>query len=157
MVVGVITISDTRCFDDDLTGQAVTEALRGFGFERFQTVIIADEEAQIKQAIRQFSATCDLVLTTGGTGFSPRDKTPEATASVLDRRADCLMELIRCTSGEAPGPYLSRGVAGTIGNALIVNLPGSPASARRAIVALGAVLIDVIAQMRGDEKAVVDC
>ncbi len=154
MVVGVITISDTRCFDDDLTGQAVTEALRGFGFERFQTVIIADEEAQIKQAIRQFSATCDLVFTTGGTGFSPRDKTPEATASILDRRADCLIELIHA---EAPGSRLSRGVAGTVGNALIVNLPGSTASAGRAILALGPVLNEVIAQMRGDEKAVADC
>lgn len=151
MKIGLITISDTRSFDDDDTGHAVMSALREYGFENFETVIVADEVGQIRHALRHMSETCAAIFTTGGTGFSPQDITPEATASVLDRRADCLCELIRCRCAEhSPASYLSRGVAGTLGNALVVNLPGSPAAAKHAAHAIGNLLGDILSQLRGE-------
>src|SRR5689334_8944907 len=151
MKIGVITISDTRAFDDDETGQIVTDALREYGFETFESVIVAGEMSQIRHAIRHMSESCSAIFTTGGTGFSPRDLTPEATASVLDRRADNLCDLIRARCGEhSQAGCLSRGVAGTVGDALVVNLPGSPESARHAIHAVGPILDEILRQLRGD-------
>jgi molybdopterin adenylyltransferase len=151
MKIGVITISDTRAFDDDETGQTVIEALKEYGFDTFETVIVADEMGQIRQAIRHMSETCSAIFTTGGTGFSPRDITPEATASVLDRRADNVCDLIRARCAEhSPGGCLSRGVAGTVGDALVVNLPGSPETARHAVHAIGNLLSEILRQLSGD-------
>lgn len=151
MKIGVITISDTRAFDDNETGQAVMEALREYGFDTFETVIVAGEMGQIRHALRHMSETCSAIFTTGGTGFSPRDMTPEATASVLDRRADNLCEMIRVRCAEhSPVGCLSRGIAGTCGDALVVNLPGSPDTARHAVHAIGTLLDEILRQLSGD-------
>jgi len=151
MKIGLITVSDTRSFEDDDTGHRVMDALRDYGFDTFETVIVADELTQIRHAIRQMSGTCAAIFTTGGTGFSPRDNTPEATASVLDRRADNLSDLIRVRCAEhSPIGALSRGVAGMVGETLVVNLPGAPASAAHAIHAIGTLLGEIVRQLRGE-------
>jgi molybdopterin adenylyltransferase len=155
MKIGLITISDTRCFDDDETGHAVADTLREFGFNTFETVIVADEIGQIRHAIRHMSESCAALFTLGASGFSPRDVAPEATASVLDRRADNLCELIRSKCAErSPSSYLSRGVAGMVGDCLVVNLPGSPEAARHAAQALANLLNDILCQLRGDGEPV---
>jgi molybdenum cofactor synthesis domain-containing protein len=155
MTIGLITISDTRSFDDDETGRRVTEALRDYNFDTFESVIVADDLAQIRHAIRQMSGSCGVIFTTGGTGFSPRDNTPEATASVLDRRADNLSDLIRMHCAEhSPVGALSRGVAGMIGETLVVNLPGAPAAAAQGIHAIGNLLGEIVRQLRGEPDSV---
>jgi len=159
MKIGIITINDTRSFEDDDSGRAVTQVLREFGFGEFETVIIAGEMGQIKQSIRHMSASCAAILTIGGTSFSPRDVTPEATAAVLDRRADNLANLIRAACSEHnPAGHLGRGVAGMVGDALVVNLPGSPQAAAQAARALGPVMDEILRQLRGaGEWAGVNC
>lgn len=159
MKIGLITISDTHSFEDDDSGHRVMDALREYGFDTFESVIVADELAQIRHAIRQMSGTCSAIFTTGGTGFSPRDITPEATLAVLDRRADNLSELMRSRcADQAPESYLCRGVAGTVGDALVVNLPGSPIAAKHSIQAIGPLLNQILCQLRGDsERAGVGC
>lgn len=151
MKIGVITISDTRSFDDDLSGPAVVEALRGLGFSDFETIIVTDDATQIKHAIRQLTLSCAAVFTTGGTGFSPRDITPEATASLLDRRADNLSELIRLKGlDHTPFSHLSRGVAGVVDSSLVVNLPGSPHGARQGVEAIGHLIEPIVSNLRGE-------
>lgn len=151
MKIGVITISDTRSFEDDLSGPAVVNALRETGYTNFATAIVADDVGQIRQAIRHFAEECNAIFTTGGTGFSPRDVTPEATVALLDRRADSLCELMRLKGlDHTPYSHMSRGVAGTIGNTLVVNLPGSPSGATQGIEALSAVLVPILSNLAGD-------
>lgn len=151
MKIGIVTISDTRSFDDDLSGPAVAEALRALGYEEFTTMIVADDEAQIKHAIRLMCEECAAIFTTGGTGFSQRDVTPEATAALLDRRADNLSELIRLKGLEhTPFSHMSRGVSGVIGTTLVVNLPGSPKGARQGVEAIGLLLEPILSNLRGD-------
>jgi molybdopterin adenylyltransferase len=155
MKIGLITISDTRSFEDDDTGRTVMDALRQYGFDTFETVIVAGDQAQIRGAIRHMSQTCAAIFTTGGTGFSPRDVTPEATAAVLDRRADNLSDSIRASCAEhSPAGALCRGVAGMVGDALVVNLPGNPATAAHAVHAIGNLLGEVLRQLRGDPDSV---
>lgn len=159
MKIGIITISDTRSFEDDDSGQKVIEALRGYGFETFETVIVADELAHIRNAIRHMSNDSAAIFTIGGTGFSPRDVTPEATVAVLDRRADNLSDLIRARCSEhSPTGALTRGVAGMVGDTLVVNLPGSPTSAVHGLHAVGGMLERILCQLRGDpDRAGVGC
>jgi len=155
MKIGLITSSDTRCFDDNETGDAVRSVLRDYGFDTFETVIVADEVSQIRHAIRHMSESCAALFTLGATGFSPRDVAPEATASVLDRRADNLCEVIRAKCAEhAPAGYLSRGVAGMVGDSLVVNLPGSPDAAKHAVQAIANLLSEILCQLRGDGEPV---
>ncbi len=155
MKIGVITISDTRSYSDDETGQAVIDSLREFGFDTFESVIVADEVGQIRQALRHMSQECQALFTTGGTGFSPRDVTPEATASVLDRRADNLSDLIRARCAEMnPNGCLTRGISGMVGDCLVVNLPGTPAYARHGVQAIGTLLGGILCQLRGDGEHV---
>jgi molybdopterin adenylyltransferase len=92
---------------------------------------VADERDEIARAIEALADEAPLVLTTGGTGLAPRDVTPEATRSVLEREAPGIAEAIRADSlAKTPHALLSRGVAGTCGSALVVNLPGSPGGCR---------------------------
>lgn len=140
-LIGVITVSDTRVFETDESGPATIEALRILGFERFKSVLVKDEIEPIQSAIKSLGATCQAIFTTGGTGFAPRDVTPEATAPLLDRRADNLVELIRLKGLEkTPYSHMSRAVAGVMGSTLVVNLPGSPKGARESVEALGSLL-----------------
>jgi molybdopterin adenylyltransferase len=128
----VLTISDgvhhgTR---DDLSGDILDELLLGDGYVVTRRVV-PDERAAIGSAIVELAAAVRLVLTTGGTGFSPRDVTPEATCDVIDREAPGVAEAIRADARErTPHALLSRGVAGLLGETLVVNLPGSPGGVR---------------------------
>ena len=116
---------------EDLSGDVLAELLRDEGFEVERTVVPDDVEP-IADAIRAFGDSgISLVLTTGGTGFAPRDVTPEATRGVIEREAPALAEAIRADAlTRTPHALLSRGIAGLRGATLVVNLPGSPGGCR---------------------------
>lgn len=133
----VLTVSDSvmRGERQDESGPAVARALREAGFEVVEEAQVADGAASVAGDLaRMTSAFAGVVVTTGGTGFGPRDQTPEGTAEVLDRHAPGFGEVMRRSSAVAP---LSRGIAGARGHALVVNLPGSPAGA---VECLGAII-----------------
>jgi len=125
----VLTVSDgvvagTR---EDLSGAVLAERLRGAGFEITGHGIVPDDRGDIADALLNLAGIADLVLTTGGTGFAPRDVTPEATETVIERPTPGLDEHMRAVSTAiSPHGMLSRGRSGICGAALIVNLPGSP-------------------------------
>lgn len=137
----VLTVSDgvvagTRV---DRSGEALEEVLAAAGFVVVERRVVADGTESVATALRTMTAGFDgVVVSTGGTGFGPRDLTPEGTRAVLEREAPGLAEAMRAAN-PALG-RLSRGVAGTVGRALVLNTPGSPAGAREC---LGAV-IDVV-------------
>lgn len=138
----VITVSDgvSAGVRQDESGDALEEVLASRGFAVTRQVV-PDEVEKISKAIASAAAETNLVLTTGGTGFGPRDVTPEATAAVLDREAGGLVHAMVAKGLEStPMASLTRARAGSIGNSLVVNLPGSP---RGATESLGAI-IDVI-------------
>lgn len=152
-MIGVITVSDSRSAgtQTDESGPAAIEALRGLGASNFTTRLVPDEVDEVQNAIRLLCASCAAIFTTGGTGFSPRDVTPEATIPLLDRRADNLSELMRLKGLErTPLSHLSRGVAGVRGKTLVVNLPGSPKAAREGIEAIGPLLGPILSALAGD-------
>jgi molybdenum cofactor synthesis domain-containing protein len=128
----VLTVSDgvvagTR---EDRSGDVLTELLRADGYE-VERRVVADEVDQISTAIAELARDAALVLTTGGTGVAPRDITPEATRSVLEREAPGIAEAIRADSlAKTPHALLSRGLAGVHARTLLVNLPGSPGGCR---------------------------
>lgn len=136
----VITCSDaaSRGKRDDLSGPAVREILLREGFETSTVVVVPDEEGAIALAISDAaSAGARLIVTTGGTGIAPRDVTPEATMRVCQRVIPGFGELMRARSLEStPMAPLSRAQAATLGNALVVNLPGSVRGARENLEAI---------------------
>jgi molybdenum cofactor biosynthesis protein B len=104
--------------------------LRADGYD-VERRVVPDEAAEIAEAIEELAASADVVLTTGGTGLAPRDVTPEATRTVLQREAPGIAEALRADSiAKTPHGLLSRGVAGVLGRSLVVNLPGSPGGCR---------------------------
>ena len=132
MRAAVLTISDgvARGERDDGSGDSLEELLAGEGFEVVRRVV-PDDRAEIAGALRELARTSRLVLTTGGTGLAPRDVTPEATADVLDRPAPGIAEALRADSiTKTPHGLLGRGLAGTVGSTLVVNLPGSTGGCR---------------------------
>jgi len=135
----VLTISD-RCFrgqQTDLSGPAVAELLTSTGLPAPDAETLPDELGLIASTLRRYARTCDLVVTTGGTGLAPRDVTPEATRLVCDRLVEGLAERMRADGlRHTPLAPLSRAVCGTVGATLIVNLPGSPAGARSSLAAI---------------------
>ncbi|MGH2725248.1 MAG: molybdopterin-binding protein [Actinomycetota bacterium] len=136
----VLTVSDgvARGARDDASGRAVSEALAASGYEVARTAVVPDERSEIEAALRSLAAEAVLVVTTGGTGFGPRDVTPEATRTVIEREAPGLAEAMRASGRRGtPMADLSRGVAGILAGSLVLNLPGSP---RGAVESLEAVL-----------------
>jgi molybdopterin adenylyltransferase len=128
----VLTISDGVHAGerDDASGDLLDELLRAEGFD-VERRIVPDERETIAEAISSLAEHALLVLTTGGTGFAPRDVTPEATLSVIDRAAPGIAEAVRADAvARTPHALLSRGVAGLRGATLVVNLPGSPGGCR---------------------------
>jgi molybdopterin adenylyltransferase len=132
MRAAVLTVSDGVALGEreDASGDLLEELLVADGWE-VERRLVADDAGDIAASLRELARENGLVLTTGGTGFGPRDVTPEATRSVLEREAPGIAEAIRADAiGKTPHGMLSRGVAGTLGSALIVNLPGSPGACR---------------------------
>lgn len=132
MNAAVLTVSDGVAAGErvDASGDLLAELLGADGFDVVRRVV-ADEREEIRVAIRELAAQARLVLTTGGTGVAPRDVTPEATLGALEREVPGIAEAIRADSiAKTPHAMLSRGVAGTIGSTLVVNLPGSPGGCR---------------------------
>jgi molybdenum cofactor biosynthesis protein B len=128
----VLTVSDGvhAGVRDDRSGDLLEVLLVGDGFEVVRKVV-PDEADAIAGAIRELAAGASLVVTTGGTGFAPRDVTPEATRLVVDREAPGVAEAIRADAlSRTPHALLSRGIAGLVGATLVVNLPGSPGGCR---------------------------
>jgi molybdenum cofactor synthesis domain-containing protein len=129
----VLTVSDgvSAGAREDASGEVLEELLRDEGFDVSRHVV-ADDAALIAETLRDLAENgALLVLTTGGTGFAPRDVTPEATQEVIEREAPGLAEAIRADAiSRTPHALLSRGVAGLRGQTLVVNLPGSPGGCR---------------------------
>jgi molybdopterin adenylyltransferase len=128
----VLTVSDgvSAGEREDASGDLLAEALAADGWE-VERRTVADERTEIAAVVRELARTNGLVLTTGGTGLAPRDVTPEATADVLERSAPGLAEAVRADAvARTPHGMLSRGIAGIVGTALVVNLPGSPGACR---------------------------
>jgi len=139
--VGILTVSDrcSRGEAEDASGPVIREwALSQLGAEVKEQAVVPDERELIKAQLVAWSEQgLDLVLTTGGTGFAPRDVTPEATRDVIEREAPGLAEAMRWEGlKKTPHAMLSRAVAGIRGNTLIVNLPGSPRAVREGLEAV---------------------
>ena len=155
MRAAVLTISDgvhhgTR---DDRSGDTLTDLLTAEGFDVERRVVPDDTEA-ITAAIVDLSRENRLVLTTGGTGFTPRDVTPEATRPILEREAPGIAEAIRADARtRTPHALLSRGVAGLRGSTLVVNLPGSPGGCRDGFAVLQPALLHGLELAEGDQSS----
>jgi molybdopterin adenylyltransferase len=149
----VVTVSDgvARGEREDRSGDLLEQLLRGDGYEVVRHVV-PDEHDAIGATIRGLASASRLVLTTGGTGLGPRDVTPEATAAVLDREAPGIAEAIRADAVQkTPHGLLSRGTAGTLGRALVVNLPGSTGGCRDGYAVLRPALRHALELVGGDE------
>lgn len=147
----MLTVSDgvvagTR---EDRSGPAAVEVLGGAGFEVVEVAVVADGAEPVAEALRRLTdGFAGLVVTTGGTGFGPRDLTPEGTRLVLEREAPGLAEAMRLTS---PHGRLSRQTAGTVGACLVLNLPGSTNGVRECLAAVLDVVPHALALLRGDQ------
>ena len=139
----VITVSDRVSAGDaeDDSGPALVAALADRGFEVVSAAVVADEPAAIAAEIGRAAASAALVLTTGGTGLGPRDRTPEATISVADYLVPGLAEEMRRAGRfTTPMALLSRAVAGVVGTTLVLNLPGSSSGALESLEAVADIL-----------------
>ena len=150
----VITVSD-RCArgeSEDLSGEALAGLLTEAGAEVVAREILSDDLEPLAAALRTYADREDvnLVVTTGGTGLSPRDNTPEATRSVIEREVPGLSEAMRAeTLKRTPTAMLSRGVCGTRSGALVINLPGSPKGVRECFAVVRPVLAHAVALVAG--------
>ena len=140
MKVGILTVSDkgARGEREDRSGPAIRQMMEAAGGEIVRTKIVPDEQDEIRAALIDWSDEgLDLILTTGGTGFSPRDWTPEATKAVIEREAPGIAEAMRRAGMQkTPTAMLSRAAAGIRKRTLIVNLPGSEKAVRESLEAI---------------------
>jgi len=132
--IGILTVSDRSATGErsDVSGPAILKVIEAHGWQVVEHAVVADEYAQIVQLLSEWSDSgrMDILLTTGGTGLSPRDVTPEATLAVIDRAVPGLAEAMRSASLQVtPHAMISRSVAGVRKRTLIINLPGSPKGA----------------------------
>ena len=158
ITAAVLTASDTRTAGDDLSGTALVGSLLAMGAEVAERVVVADDLLEIRRVLLRLADRdkVDLILTTGGTGFSVRDNTPEATRAVIERDAPGIAEAMRReTSKNTPLAMLSRGIAGIRGKTLIINLPGSPKGAQECFEVVRPVLehaIEILRENTGHDK-----
>lgn len=154
---GIITVSDkgARGEREDLSGQEIIKLLKGIGIAIAQSTIIPDEKEDIREILIDYSdkKNLDLIITTGGTGVSPRDVTPDATLEVIDKHIPGMAEAMRRESAAlTPHAMISRAVVGIRGNTLIVNLPGSPAAVRENLAVILPALKHAIEKIKGDSS-----
>ena len=150
----VLTVSDRSCRGErpDAGGPLVVEILKNAGYAVTETAIVPDEKGRIEAALRQWCdrEPVDLIVTTGGTGFAPRDVTPEATLAVCDRLTPGIPEAMRYASMQVTNrAMLSRAAAGTRGSCLIINLPGSEKAAGENLAAVLDTLGHALEMLRG--------
>ena len=154
MRVAILTVSDSvvKGVREDLSGQAIADWCSSRNYEVIERATVTDETSEIAPQLCRWcdSAAVDLVLTTGGTGLSPRDVTPEATLAVIEREAAGISELLRGSSFEKfPRAPLSRGKAGVRGRTLVVNLPGSPGGVRDSLSVFESIVDHAVDVVRG--------
>ena len=152
---GVLTISDrsSQGLREDASGPQLAEMLRQQEIEVVWTAVVPDEEREISQALSRWADenSADLILTSGGTGLSPRDVTPEATMAVIQRLIPGMAEAMRAASLlKTPHAMISRAIAGVRGKTLIINLPGSPKGAAENLEAVMPAIKHAIAKIQGD-------
>ena len=151
----VITCSNRSAAGDrpDDSGRLLAETLRDWGYDVLAKLVVPDDVALIQKALRQVLADgARLVLTTGGTGLSPTDVTPEAVGPMIERDIPGIAERIRSANVEQmPTAVLSRGVAGLIGDALVVTLPGSPGGVRDGLAVLQPLVGHLLDQVSGGD------
>ncbi len=150
----IVTISDTRTVENDISGKRLTELLLDIGATVTGFMIVRDDFEEIENALLALCGDeVNLILTTGGTGLSPRDNTPEATKAVIEREAPGIVEAMRReTAARTPMAMLSRGIAGTRNGTLIINLPGSPRGVEECFAVLRPVLQHAVDQVAGDTE-----
>jgi molybdenum cofactor synthesis domain-containing protein len=151
----VLTVSDSsfRGEREDISGPAVVGCLTRHGFSVVATEIIPDEQAGIQNALALLAAEVRLIVTTGGTGVAPRDVTPEATRAVCERVIEGVAEKMRAEGAEkTPFAALSRGVCGTRGKSLILNLPGNPRGAVDSLEAVVKLLPHALRLLGGETE-----
>jgi molybdenum cofactor synthesis domain-containing protein len=155
MNAAVLTVSDgvvagTR---EDTSGDLLATLLESDGYA-VERAVVPDETGEIARALVELAESAQVVLTTGGTGVAPRDVTPEATRSVIDREAPGIAEAIRADAiAKTPHALLSRGIAGIYGSTLVVNLPGSPGGCRDGFAVLRPALGHAVGLLAGQETA----
>jgi molybdopterin adenylyltransferase len=154
---GVITVSDKGSAGqrEDKSGPEVERILKTIGIEVTRRTVVPDEVDQIRQSLIDFAdhPRIDLIVTTGGTGVSPRDVTPDATLGVIDKEVPGMAEAMRWESYKiTPHALISRAVVGIRGQTLIVNLPGSPKGVRENLTVLLPALSHAIEKIKGDER-----
>lgn len=148
-----VTVSDTRQLADDVSGDRLVELLSGFGAEIIERSIVTDDLEILSKTLATLADREDinLIITTGGTGFGPRDNTPEATRAVIEREAPGIAEAMRReTAAKTPTAMLSRAVCGIRGSTLIINFPGSPKGVAECFDVIRPVLQHAIKLISGD-------
>ncbi len=153
ITVAVLTISDkgSKGEREDLSGQLISDILKHIGAEVKYYEILPDEKKLIKEKLTHYSGRVDLIFTTGGTGVSPRDVTPDATLEVIDKEIPGIVEAMRSEGlKKTRKSMLSRSVAGIKGETLIINLPGSPKAVRESLEVILDTLPHAVEKIKGD-------
>ena len=153
ITVAVLTMSDkgSRGEREDISGPLIRDLLKNINAEITDYEVLPDEKELIKEKLFYYSKKVDLILTTGGTGLSPRDVTPEATLEVIDRQVPGIAEAMRSEGlRKTKRAMLSRAVAGVKGQALIINFPGSPVAVKENLAVILEVIPHAIEKIKGD-------
>jgi molybdopterin adenylyltransferase len=151
----VLTLSDrgSKGLREDLSGPVIEEALKRIGGTVRHYEVLPDEKELIKEKLMHYSGKVDLILTTGGTGLSPRDVAPEATLEVIERQIPGIAEAMRLEGlRKTRRSMLSRAVAGVRGSTLIINLPGSPRAVTENLEAVLEVIPHAVEKIKGSDR-----